>query len=55
MGNITEAGKILTSMATKSLLEEFIGTKPKFDKLRTNPEELRLMQQALEKALAALK
>ncbi|XDD53847.1 hypothetical protein AB3N62_15395 [Leptospira sp. WS4.C2] len=42
-------------MATKSLIDEFIWTKPKFDKLRTNPEELRLMQHALEKALAAKK
>ncbi|PJZ47264.1 adenylate/guanylate cyclase domain-containing protein [Leptospira brenneri] len=96
----SDAGEILISNATKSLIDEFIDTKPKgeivvkgvhtpietfqvvglkndhekkenpflkfdnegfllkplhFDKLSTNPEERRLMQHALEKALAALK
>ncbi|EOQ95412.1 adenylate/guanylate cyclase catalytic domain protein [Leptospira wolbachii serovar Codice str. CDC] len=98
--NASDAGEILISNATKSLIDEFIDTKPKgeivvkgvhtpietfqviglkndqdkkenpflkfdtdgfllkplhFDKLSTNPEERRLMQYALEKALAALK
>lgn len=98
--NASNAGEILISNATKSLIDEFIETIPKgevlvkgvhtpietfqviglkndqekkenpfvkfdgegfllkplhFDKLSTNPEERRLMQNALEKALAALK
>ncbi|MCW7456908.1 adenylate/guanylate cyclase domain-containing protein [Leptospira bandrabouensis] len=98
--NASDAGEILISNATKSLIDEFIDTKAKgeivvkgvhtpietfqviglkndqekkenpflkfdadgfllkplhFDKLSTNPEERRLMQYALEKALAALR